>query len=1295
MDKIALHYVRNGLDPLRSTETMEVEAGRPLRLIVAELHPLAPSGFDIIACVNGRVIEEGALDLVPQVGDSVVIAARPLGGGGKKNPWATVAMLAVTLVASAVTMGVSGLAVGAGWQWGFGVFAEAGFWAGAAGIAAGMAVGIAGGLAVNALFPPPAQDTGGPNSAQGNSPTYGWEAGANPVAEGVTLPMLYGTHRVTPPIIGKYVETVGSNQHLNLLMAVAGHQLDSIGSVEINNQPMSSYRATVIETRPGSLNQAPCQHFGDTREDTAIQAKLSMEWTERLIPGNGAQALGIGIVCPALYRVDDKGNIKQQHVRLHIEIKREGDAGWTRLQSHNEISYTVNQHRWSGGYALTDTDRGIYGRWYELEVGSTNYADHIEGERYNPPRGTYGFGRSYQWRWIYGEVVYGPGAVTIDYAEIAAASTSAVRRVYWVEGLPEGQYRVRARFAEQPPTGDKYGTDAYLDHVQSVIYDDFSYPGVALLAVRALATDQLSGGLPRITCLARRNTVRVWNPSAEAYAAMPADNPAWACYDLLHNELAGNVPASRINYPAFKAWADWCAARNYKVNLYFDSVGSLRRSLDMVSTLGRGTVVQVGSMFTCVVDRPWTAPAGKQAFLFGMGNIVADSYREEWVPYQDRATVAEITYFDAEQGYTRQTVEVPQDGLDDTGREVVRRSETLYGCTSRSQAIQHGRALMRRNRYLSLSITFDADFDAIHCLPGDVIDVSHDVPQWGYSGRLVAVNGTSVELDREVTLNPGVNYALQVKRSDDSRVEIPVVGVSVETTTRFLTVSGSWGDSEPVKFDLYAFGQVGRVTKQFRVLSITRSGSMRRRVTALEYMPEVYADNAAMPAPEYTGDLALVRSLLAKEVWALGPDGSGRSILDLSWRGNALSWYVFLRSAESQWESLGQTLLPSFKVERPLLAGQTYEVAVSGTASRADGETTSVTILGKLAPPSDVTNFMAWPLGDEFQLRWDHILDADLWGYEIRHGVDWGSGQVCIDGVQENSTRWRPSHSGTYTFWIKAVDESGNYSESAVSHTTNIALSEELNIVWDEDEIPIGVSAATLEGLIWLPGQNRIGWIPGMSDADFDPDQSNMDIPDYVGDVPVGIYTSQPYDLGDDVDFTLRLSAQVVTIDPEATDLTYPERTDLAYPSDTDQSVTAGSSYRPEYRTSFDGEEWSTWDLWTAPVALHARFVQFRVSTVIESPQVYFAFTGIAPLIDVPDKEATVEGQAISADGTTIYLAELGLKIVLKYVVSVTVLGTSPLTPVVEKHADRFTVRLHNLAGAGVAGSADLRIGGF
>lgn len=85
-----------------------------------------------------------------------------------------------------------------------------------------------------------------------------------------------------------------------------------------------------------------------------------------------------------------------------------------------------------------------------------------------------------------------------------------------------------------------------------------------------------------------------------------------------------------------------------------------------------------------------------------------------------------------------------------------------------------------------------------------------------------------------------------------------------------------------------------------------------------------------------------------------------------------------------------------------------------------------------------MTGFRAVAAGDAIVLTWNHIPDADLWGYEIRMGTTWETGLTVVDGIQESRTAWAPPMDGTYRFWIKALDRCGMYSANAAETAVSI-----------------------------------------------------------------------------------------------------------------------------------------------------------------------------------------------------------------------------------------------------------------
>jgi hypothetical protein len=108
---------------------------------------------------------------------------------------------------------------------------------------------------------------------------------------------------------------------------------------------------------------------------------------------------------------------------------------------------------------------------------------------------------------------------------------------------------------------------------------------------------------------------------------------------------------------------------------------------------------------------------------------------------------------------------------------------------------------------------------------------------------------------------------------------------------------------------------------------------------------------------------------------------------------------------------------------------------------------TGHTVVGKTTPPSDVTGFSITKEESGSRLRWQPVLDRDLSEYEIRQGTDWDTGTWFLD-TRSTDYLWNVRTAGTYDFWIKAIDTSGNYSATAANATLSIANPQDPSITF-------------------------------------------------------------------------------------------------------------------------------------------------------------------------------------------------------------------------------------------------------
>ena len=208
-DLIKIIAVKNPFDHnSRVTKSFSYE-GRTVQSYVKELYPEVFQDFEVVASVDGRVIDP--VLTIPAAGSFVVFCLSP----GDNDTGRMMAMLAVM----AISIYFFGPGGAAGLTGQTGAFALAGSM-------------VAGTLLVNALLPVVPDDI---DLDQGSS--YGWTS-VNNIDEGSTAPVIYGTVKVLPYLIGKYISNEwvpGTNtpdrQRMNLLYLIADHAVDSIETI--------------------------------------------------------------------------------------------------------------------------------------------------------------------------------------------------------------------------------------------------------------------------------------------------------------------------------------------------------------------------------------------------------------------------------------------------------------------------------------------------------------------------------------------------------------------------------------------------------------------------------------------------------------------------------------------------------------------------------------------------------------------------------------------------------------------------------------------------------------------------------------------------------------------------------------------------------------------------------------------------------------------------------------------------------------------------------------------------------
>lgn len=584
---------------------------------------------------------------------------------------------------------------------------------------------------------------------------------------------------------------------------------------------------------------------------------------------------------------------------------------------------------------------------------------------------------------------------TLTETRITDNKSSAIRKEFRIDNLTPGEYEVRCQVTgrSHDVNNTRASVRCYWSALTSIVYDDFIYPNIALIGIRALATDQISGS-PTIKFIKERKNVWVYNPEAEQYEQRPANNPAWACYDLLHqasrlknintNEYefdVRGVPAHSLIYEQFNEWANFCEDKKYYVNIEITTIGEMLNIInENVATIGHGTVVRFGTRYGCV----WYCKK-QPVQMFGMGNIVAGSFKEDFLETSSRANCVEITYTDADHEYNREVITIYGDNYDSDATENATQV-TFNGITSYDQAFREGKYQLYSNKYQLRTVSFECNVDAIACTIGDVVLVAHDVPQWSYSGRVydVDVDTGTFRLPVELSSMNG-DIRLMYRTVNDNLYTINVS--VVENSDGWCTVQGNITNKvdAPQKGDIFDIGLVSTGSKPFIVTNITRAQDFTRNITGVEYIESIYDENYDIPPINYSetqnGKAENVYNLNASCYKYLDDAGNFEYHLSASWECNKNCTYsVYVSKDNVDW-TLVATRIKDTSIDTDVNGSYAYIKVISHyDLNISSGVVAEIEKLNYTLVPN-VRNLIAYNKYREFEddiVRYDIHIEWDM-----------------------------------------------------------------------------------------------------------------------------------------------------------------------------------------------------------------------------------------------------------------------------------------------------------------------------
>jgi len=346
------------------------------------------------------------------------------------------------------------------------------------------------------------------------------------------------------------------------------------------------------------------------------------------------------------------------------------------------------------------------------------------------------------------------GWTLLTTSSVGSNRATNISRQFRADNLTRDYYEIRV--TRVSTTGTQGAPPMQYDSADEIQYGASTYPNMALLGTRIQATDQLSGEAPRISALVQGRTVRLLSGGvlgAEEFT----NNPVQCLIDFLTNTrygLGGWVKDADLDLPSFQTVRDYCnetvadpvsESRHY-LDLVLDQQKSEFDWIDIILGTFRGLLIESDGRWRLTMDH-----TGSVTQLFSDANIIKGSWQNRWVSLAEEYDQVEVAYLDAANDYIRDTVRFPENPVGFKTKQI-----ELRGITRRSQALREAKYHMNAIAALSRYCECDAAIEALAVEVGDLIQVSHNVPQWGFSGRVVRTRLSDVAPTAAMMSSQGV-----------------------------------------------------------------------------------------------------------------------------------------------------------------------------------------------------------------------------------------------------------------------------------------------------------------------------------------------------------------------------------------------------------------------------------------------------------------------------------------------------------------------------------------------------------
>ncbi len=554
------------------------------------------------------------------------------------------------------------------------------------------------------------------------SSTYGFDGATNAAFEGSPIMCVFGEEQIAPAYVSFRTEQSGTKEY--------GYALLHAGS----GGPYGIESLTDFEINDQSIDNyedVSVEYVKGTSDQSAIKgfAKASTPWQDGTLLATGT------------------------------------DWIWTTHRPVSEVQLVIG---FMGGLYALSTGGSLVQSSQRFDVYSRVQGE-TEWTRETPPTGV-----DDGWR----KSTVTNGAWAID-----GKTNSALRVVLPLTWDDEEVREIKVRVGIASSSSNL--RDATIIRVEEITEDDNAHAGDVLIGIKFLAQEQLSGGLPRVTCICRGwKFVLPGDSGWDTGSATPTwtRNPARIVMEFLLNDtdLCGDWIGSSPIYDDVDYDGSWATVADrcdgtvtmeksgsgtlppeprWQLDYVVDTRASASEHLAAMLATFRAQIVEYEGKLHLVQDVAGSSVASFDSRISGDSSrrpILSVSQgddalpgipdiTEQEIPAEERPTHVHLQYRDREDRYTPTWIDELVASTWSSGDPVVRHEALLLGVTRESQAIREARAILLRAELRTTIVEFGVGIGDLDLLPMDVVTLYADYPTW--DGKLWQVLSTGYGTD--------------------------------------------------------------------------------------------------------------------------------------------------------------------------------------------------------------------------------------------------------------------------------------------------------------------------------------------------------------------------------------------------------------------------------------------------------------------------------------------------------------------------------------------------------------------